>query len=291
MSLALRTYAWNEVIPGMTEDLRGRQVNLRRYLVTDGPDARFRYSTTALNDGRNSMGIFHSLSFLIEGRNGLSVESDIRERTRQQLETMKAFLRFFAGNAQEVRELVRGAKQDLASGNLPPEVALVMDYVPDPGVPEITVGAIDIETGESRALVIDDFHPKVEATLWVDRPAGYWIPENLTAVREVLERHGIPVQRWESPHLAHLESYSIRSVRSATKEDKDFLQVEVTTSSDTMTIPADALVVPVEGPASNLIVAMLEPQSQWGLAPLPEFVELLEEGSVYPIRRILDYRY
>jgi hypothetical protein len=55
MSLALRTYAWDRVIPGMEEELAPKNVHLRRYLVTDGPEARFRYSTAALNDGRNSM--------------------------------------------------------------------------------------------------------------------------------------------------------------------------------------------------------------------------------------------
>ena len=138
---------------------------------------------------------------------------------------------------------------------------------------------------------LSDWHREMEGVL--TRLSGihthYLRKEN--ELFPVLERHGIPVQRWDSPHLAHLESCSIQSVSSTTKEDKDFLQVEVTTSSDTMTIPAGSSVVLVQGPASNLIVAMLEPQSQWGLAPLPDFVELLEEGSVYPIRRILDYRY
>ncbi len=73
MSLTLREYAWDRVIPRHERpNSPRRSVILNRYLVTDGPEARFRYSTTALNDGRNSMGIYHSLSFLIEGRNGLT---------------------------------------------------------------------------------------------------------------------------------------------------------------------------------------------------------------------------
>ena len=39
--------------------------------------------------------------------------------------------------------------------------------------------------------------------------------------------------------------------------------------------------------ATNLIVTLLEPQSQWGLAPLPEFVDMLAVGSEYPIKRIV----
>ncbi len=104
-----------------------RDVFLQRYLVTDGPDARFRYSTTALNDGRNSMGIYNSLSFLIEGKNGLTVEENIRERARQQLETMKAFLMFASENATEVKALVEVERMKLSGEGAPTR------YLPTPG--------------------------------------------------------------------------------------------------------------------------------------------------------------
>ena len=287
MSLALREYAWNQVIPGMREALAPRDVFLRRYLVTDGPDARFRYSTAALNDGRNSMGILHSLSFLIEGRNGLTVESNIRERTRQQLETMKAFLDFFASHAGEARELVEGEKARLREGDIPEEVALVMDYVPDPDRPTVTVGVIDLETGEEREMTIDAFHPRVEASLWVDRPLGYVVPADLQEILDVLERHGIDTESVTSPIPATLESYRILSVTPSTKEDKDFLEVEVSVESARTSIPQGSVVVWCDQEAANLIPSLLEPQSQWGLAPLPDFEGLLAPGSRYPIRRVV----
>ncbi len=287
MSMALRTYAWDRVIPQMKEALAEKDVFLRRYLVTDGPDARFRYSTTALNDGRNSMGIYHSLSFLIEGRNGLTVESDIRERTRQQLETIKSFMRFFGENAGEVATLVDRERAVLLGEAPPKEVALVMDYVPDPDGPGLSVGVIEIETGEERDLTIDAFAPKVEATVFIDRPVGYVIPSEMRQVIGVLERHQIEFQPMDQPAAATLESYRIVSVTPTSKEDKEFLDVRVTASREEGTIEAGDIVVWCDQLATNLIVSLLEPQSQWGLAPLPDFVELLDVGSEYPIRRVL----
>ncbi|MGD2121333.1 MAG: M14 family zinc carboxypeptidase [Gemmatimonadota bacterium] len=288
MSLALREYAWDRVIPSMKEVLEPKEVQLRRYLVTDGPDARFRFSTTALNDGRNSMGIYHSLSFLIEGRNGLTVESEIRERTRQQLETIKAFLGFFGANADEVRGLVERERAALTGEYLQSDVALVMDYVPDPARPTVTVGVIDIETGEKRDLVIEAFHPTVEATLRVTRPAGYLVPADLTDVLEVLHRHGIQVERSDGQTPATLETYRIEAVTPGQKEDKDYLQVEVSVSRENATLPEGEVVVWCDQLATNLIASLLEPQSQWGLAPLPEFVDMLTVGEEYPIKRILE---
>ncbi|MCJ7629836.1 MAG: hypothetical protein MUO50_15785, partial [Longimicrobiales bacterium] len=253
----------------------------------DGPEARFRYSTTALNDGRNSMGIYHSLSFLIEGRNGRTMEADIHERARQQLETMKAFLGFFSENAAEVKGLVDGERGTLAGESPAPDVALVMDFVADAERPTLTVGVIDIETGEEGTRVIEAFHPLVEATLWVPRPLGYVIPADLTDVAAVLERHGIEAVRVESPTPAVLESYRIARVTPSQKEDKDFPEVEVRVTEEDALVPAGDLIVWCDQMASNLIVTLLEPQSQWGLAPLPEFAFLLTPGSDYPIKRIV----
>jgi hypothetical protein len=288
MSMALRSYAWDRVIPQMQSELAPKSVILQRYLVTDGPEARFRYSTAALNDGRNSMGIYHSLSFLTEGRNGLTVEADIRERARQQLETMKAFVRFFSENAIEAREMVDRERAALTGLGLASDVALVMDYVPDAERPSVTVGVIEIETGEEGTRVFETLHPLVEPTLLIKRPMGYAIPADLKEVIGVLERHGIEAVRTENPAPATLESYRIESVIPSQKEDKDFLEVEVTVTAREAFIPAGDVIVWCDQVASNLIVTLLEPQSQWGLAPLPEFPSLLTVGSEYPIKRIVE---
>lgn len=288
MPMALRSYAIDQVIATMREELVSKDVSLNRYLVTGGPDARFRHSTAALNDGRNSAGIYNALTFLIEGRNGLTVEDNIRERARQQLETMKAFLNYFSENADEVKALVGAEQATLSGPNPPDQVALVMDYVRDPARPTVTVGVVDAETGAESTLVIEEYYPVVEATVHVKRPLGYAIPDSQTEVIAVLERHGIEITPLEAPMRALGEGYRIDGVTELEKEDKPFLQVELLVRDAELFIPANYVVVWCEGIQSNLIVSLLEPQSQWGLAPLPEFRHLLEVGSEYPILRIFE---
>jgi hypothetical protein len=127
----------------------------------------------------------------------------------------------------------------------------------------------------------------VEATLWVERPLGYVVPSQLSGILEVLGRHGIETTTVADPMGALLEAYTIEGVTPTTKEDKDFLEVRVSAARSQGTIPAGDEIVWCEGLASNLIVTLLEPQSQWGLAPLPDFVSMLEVGSEYPIKRIV----
>lgn len=286
MPMALRSYAWDQVIPHMKMTLESRDVALQRYLVTDGPDARFRYSTAALNDGRNSTGIYNSLSFLIEGRNGLTVEENIQERARQQLETMKAFLGYFGAYAEEVKELVEEEREKLAGPNPPAEVHLVMDYVPDPERPTVSVGVVGVEDDVKDTLVIQDFHPLVEATVSVTRPQGYLIPVAQQEILAVLDRHGIEMTPIQDSMTVRAQIYRIRSVEETTKEDKDFLDVRVASADSRMEVSGDYVYVPARGLQSNLIVSLLEPHSQWGLAPLPEFQDLLEVGSEYPVIRV-----
>jgi hypothetical protein len=288
MPMALRSYAVDRVIATMREELVSRDVTLNRYLVTDGPDARFRHSTAALNDGRNSTGIYNALTFLIEGMNGLTVEDNIRERARQQLETMKAFLNYFGENGAEVKEMVEGQRAALAGPNPPGEVALVMDYVRDPANPNVSVGVKDVETGAESSLVIEEYFPRVEATLHVARPLGYAIPPSQTELLAVLERHGIEMTRLEASMGVRGELYLIEGVEEMEKEDKAFLAVEVQVREGQFAIPQGHIFVRCQGIQSNLIVSLLEPQSQWGLAPLPEFRQLLEVGSEYPILRVLE---
>lgn len=289
MSERLRTYGVENVIGGMREMLAPRDVQLHRYLVTDGPDERFRHSTTALNDGRNSTGIYNTLSFLIEGRNGLTASEDIRERARQQLETMKAFITYFAEHTDEVKTMVEEERRALAEAPAP-EVQLVMDYVKDPAHPTVTVGVINLETGAEEEMVIEAYYPRVESTLTVSRPLGYALPASLMDVTGVLERHGIPMTPLAEPLRATVESYRIDSVVEEVKEDKAFLNVGVSAAREPMAVPEGYVVVWSEGLPTNLVASLLEPQSMWGLAPLPEYVHLLEVGSTYPVLRVVEVR-
>jgi hypothetical protein len=83
-----------------------------------------------------------------------------------------------------------------------------------------------------------------------------------------------------------LAGYRVRGTTVGEKEDKEFLDVDVSSSRGVRTVPAGHILVQARGIQTNLIVSLLEPQSQWGLAPLPQFAALLEVGREYPILRI-----
>jgi len=287
ISMTLRSFAWNRVLPYVGKQLTQKGIGFQRYLVVSDPNKRIRYSTTALNDGRNSMGIYNTLSFILEGRNGETVEQHIHERAREQLATIEAFLTFFAENAAEARSLVREEREKLRSGSASPRVHLVMDYIKDPAHPSISIEVIDLNTNRKMRRTFDNFYPLVQPALSVLRPQGYAIPPDQTAIIETLKRHRIAVNVAENPVRAAVELYRIRGVKQAVIEDKDGFDVDAAVEQRVLTIPEGYYVVWCNQLQSNLIVSLLEPQSIWGLAPLPDFSSLLRVGSNYPVIRIM----
>ncbi|MFC1731165.1 M14 family zinc carboxypeptidase [candidate division KSB1 bacterium] len=287
MSINLRTFAWNSVFPFIEQYLRLSGINFQRYLVAGDPSERFRFSTTALNDGRNSMGIYNTLSFILEGRKNETVEGNIHERTGRQLETIKAFLTFFSDNAVEVKRLVERERAEIVQGTLRPEAPIVMDYVKDPAMPAVTVSVIDLASNQPADKRFENFYPLVRPSLSVLRPQGYAIPADLTDVVDVLRRHNINVNETEMDIRAAVEIYRITGVQLTEREDKDALDVDVEVTRSVMPIQEGYYIVWCNQVQINLIVTLLEAQSQWGLAPLPEFSSLLNVGANYPIIRIM----
>ena len=87
-----------------------------------------------------------------------------------------------------------------------------------------------------------------------------------------------------------VEAYRIERVEASWLEDKEFLDVGVTVLRREVALPQGTVVVWSDQMASNLVAALLEPQSQWGLAQLPEFASLLAVRAEYPILRIVGTR-
>lgn len=287
VSMEVRGYAWNRVLPYIDAELNRENIRFRRYLVAGDPTGRFRYSTTAINDGRNSMGIYSTFSFIQEGQNGVTITENIHERTRRQLESIKAFLTYFAQNVTEVKRIVREEREKLIQGTERMRVHINMDYVQDPANPTVTVPVILTRSGQEIEKTFNNFYPLVKSTVSVVRPQGYAIPPERTGILSVLKKHHINVQVTEKPIQGLLELYTIDSITQTEIEDKEMLSVEVSKKSSISTIPIGYHIVWCNQLQAAQLITMLEPHSIWGLAQQPEFSSLLSPGSIYPVIRIM----
>ncbi|MHB8054223.1 MAG: M14 family zinc carboxypeptidase [Candidatus Aminicenantales bacterium] len=277
-----------------------------------------RFSTTDLNDGRNGLGIFETLSFIQEGASRHDLET-LRERTTWQYNGLRAFLESVAGHAPEILTMVDGQRArllDRAEARTAGDVVhLRMKYVRDPAVPELVLKRfdekaepvrgilrIDKKAGEtvtaadfvphsepSVAPVVDQvvkhWFPNVEPTLSVARPAGYIIKSDRLDIVETLLALGVEVGMFVRDGLMESEIYETAAIVPA-KFDYDAPErIDVTVKAVNAPIKKGDFYISCVQPAANLVPCLLEPQSDYGFIRYGKFKLVPEAGGLFEILR------
>ena len=281
------------MVPEVGRRIREAGVSFHEYVVGGPPEeARMRFSTTDINDSRQSMGIYNTLSFLFEGKRWDDHEAHVASRTAGQVVAMRAFLETVAANSGTIRETVSTARTSLTAAAGPSRIHIRQDYRPDPERPSLHFPVFDLRTWASREAELGNFEPLVVPLLSVERPWGYAIPADQSELIALLERHRIDFTRLATVSRAPVERYLIEAVTEVEVEDKEANDISVQVTREELEIPAGTIVVPLSQPASNLIPLLLEPQSLW--APYGErggrhlaLGSMLETGTIFPVVRVM----
>ncbi|HEY3382407.1 MAG TPA: DUF2817 domain-containing protein [Vicinamibacterales bacterium] len=268
-----------------------------------------RPSTTDLNDGRNSLGIYETLSFIQEGSSRHDLDT-LKDRTGWQYRGIRALMEATARNGQEVVRLVRGRREALARDAktyaADKVVYLRMEYVKDPKQPELTIKRFDRSLDQRGATeraatepapapveqkvltqVVKNWLPKVEPSVSVPRPLGYIIPAANRDVVDTLIAHGIEVACLTKSAQADVETYEIGDVVPASDDYVAPDAIAVTKKALRTTVAAGAFYVTTDQPAANLIPSLLEPQAGYGLIRYRSFKLPQQKGGVWPFTRVI----
>jgi len=318
--------------------LKNKRIAFHEYLVTEDlgvdtssgaarPDAASgpreemkRYSTTDLNDGRNSLGIFETLSFIQEGASRHDLET-LAARTDWQYQGLRAFLESVAGHAPEVLRAVRGDRARLLeraavrAENDP--IHLRMAYVRDPAVPELRLKRFERSTGPAaagrvlrvdkkagetvtaadfvaaaepgRAAVVDEvvkhWFPNVEPTLSVPRPRGYIFRGSRLDIAETLLGLGVEVEAFVRDAILETEVYEISAVEPSDADYEAPKTIAAAAKPTRTPVYRGDFYVDAVQPAANLVPCLLEPQSAYGLIRYWKFKLVPEAGGLYEIVR------
>jgi len=329
-------YSRNTLLADVDRALAQENIAFHEYLVTEemgvntsagaalrGEDLRDRelmkrYSTTDINDGRNSLGIYQTLSFIQEcsSRHDLAT---LTERTGWQYAGLRSFLDSVAKHADEVRAMVRGSRRTLLEragrlGDLDP-VHLKMNYARDPRVPAITlkkfgdaaspvlgVLKMDKKAGEPvseedlgdspwpekvevATEVVQNWFPGVESRLSVERPLGYIIPAAQQAVVDTLLRHGLAVQMFTEDSLVEEEVFAAVEVVPAKYDYLPPESLKLEKKTLPVVVKKGDFYISCAQPGANLIPCLLEPQSDFGLIRYQSYRLVPDKGGFYPIAR------
>ncbi len=335
---SLQDFSREKILAEVEEKLKTKGITFHEYLITqemgidssagvtyrtedlEGREEMKRYSTTDLNDGRNSPGIYETLSFIQEGASRHDIAT-LEERTRYQYFGIRYLSESVALHDKEILTLVRNLRTELldkaraySEDDL---VHLRMKYARNPEEPTLSVKKFEISQSPIRGIlnvdkkagdtvmsseldrypypgelevteeVVTDWFPEVEPILSVSRPLGYIIPAKHQDVLDTLLRHGIKVQALTKDVRLTIESYRIEEVVPAGYDYLPPMTIDVSKHTHQIVAERGDVYVSCAQPGANLIPCLLEPQSQYGFIRYWKFNLVLDEGNIYPFYRVV----
>jgi hypothetical protein len=274
-------FGLRQMFPVLDAELREQGVRFFNYIIIDGPWDNPRHSTTAINDGRQSLAILNTFSFILEGRNGRSMHEDLARRAKGQAAAITAFLRFVAARAGDIRLLVR--EERFKNLSRQDSVALVMDHVHDGSVIVIPVSTVP---GGKDSTVSVPHRPVVKTFVKVSRPQGYVLSHALTGVLEILQRHGVEYRTLQHDTTLEVEATVIARVDTVEREGMNILVPSTTVRKTQRRCEIGDVVVPLQQLHATMLVIALEPASMWGLVQEGLFAPWRAAGVEYPVYRL-----
>jgi hypothetical protein len=338
ISSRLEDFSRSVILADVEKSLEKDRVTFHEYLVTEemgvntaaganlrredlaGREELTRYSTTDLNDGRNSLGIYQTLSFIQEcaSRHDLAT---LEQRTRWQVLGVRSFSEAIAHHAADVLSLVRGLRAALVEnagkdGGVG-EVALRMDYVRDESQPSLTLKKFEAVRSPVRGIlkvdkkagepvlasdlapspwpreykvetdIVKNWFPRVAVSLSVGRPLGYIIPAERRDVVECLLAHGVEVGVFTADASLEAEMYLAREVKPAPYDYLPPDKIDVEKKEQTIIVRRGDYFVSCRQPGANLIPCLLEPQSAYGFMRYRSFDLVPKAGNFCAISRLV----
>ncbi len=135
-----------------------------------------------------------------------------------------------------------------------------------------------------------------EPTLFVSRPAAYWIPRSRPDVADKLRQHGVAVDELAAPVTNTLTFYRLREPKLGTAAFESRMPVSlagVDTQLIERTWPAGSWRVSTDQPLGDLAMVLLEPQStdslfQWGfMLDVLQRTEYYENYIMDPLAQLM----
>lgn len=334
----LQDFSRKTILDEVEKYLEKKKITFHEYLITqhmgidssagvrygpedlEGRELMKRYSTTDLNDGRNSLGIYETISFIQEGSSRRDIQT-LRQRTRWQYFGIRYIAESIAKHGKEIITLVRSLREELlekakyySEDDL---VHLRMKYVrrtmqptliikkfetpesPIRGVLKKEKKAGDVLTAAdiapypypSRYKVVEElvknWFPDVEPTISVPRPLGYIIPAQHQDVIETLLRHGLKVDVFIKDTAHEVETYMVIDVVPAEDDYLPPQSIEVEKKELQTIIKKGDFYISCSQEGANLVPCLLEPQSQYGLIRYWKFKLVPGKGDIFSFYRLI----
>ena len=287
LSEEIRTMQKKDYLPYIEKYFEDRNFSYFEYSPGGPPEIDYiRHSTFDINDGRQSLGIQNTFSFIQEGLNGKDVFIDnIKHRAEGQMTGMLGLLEFAYNHKDEIKSLVKTEREKLISNKVSDKVAIQLDHFSDGSKLELPL--LSYYSNKDTVITVNDYRPVVKSIYDVERPKGYLVPKSLKEIVDWADRHELTYSDYKKSDDDKIEQYFISGIDSMDFE-RDIIvnpTVEVKSISNNLN-ENDYIFIPVNQLRNNMIVIALEPKSELGLVTYKQFEHLLKKGEIFPILRL-----
>jgi hypothetical protein len=333
----IQNYSRQVILAEVERDLTAKNISFFEYLVTQrmgidssaGVDYRpedrgrdetmKRYSTTDLNDGRNSLGIYETFSFIQEGASRHDLLT-LEERTTWQYFGIRFFSLSVALHGREILALVNKLRSELEAkaGTYSEDdlVHLRMKYARQPSQPTLAIKSFERSLSPVRGILkvdkkagdpltaaditpypyapeysvkeeaVSNWFPNVEPTVSVVRPQGYILQAGQRDIVQTLFDHGIAVDVFTKDLHLEVEAYQVADILPAAYDYLPPQEIIIEKKGWKTVIKKGDFYVSCAQPAANLIPCLLEPESQYGLIRYWKYKLVPSKSDVFPIYRV-----
>ena len=287
VSSAIRDLSNNTYLDYIKKYFNDRDFSYFEYCPGGPPEINYiRHSTFDINDGRQSLGIQNTFSFIQEGLNGEdNFLENIKHRAEGQMTGMMGLLEFAYTHKNEIKSLVASEREKLINNNVSDTVAIQLDHFKDGSKLELPL--LSYFSNKDTLVTVNDYHPIVKSLFDVERPKGYLVPKKLNDILEWADKHSIKYSDYEKLNGEKVEQYSIIKIDSINFEGDIVADPHI--KSDTIyneISEKDYVFIPINQLANNMLVIALEPKSMLGIMQYKEYRYLLD-SKIYPILRVI----
>lgn len=229
----------------------------------------------------------------MRGRLGILAESysyvTYEERIKASRAMVTACVDAAAERAAAIRELVELVDQqwvEIAS-DLPGRFDVPLEAQPAPLPNKVTIATYADDSDEPEDVEVEywaEFKPTAKTSL----PWAYLFDSSHSGALELLQRHGIKVERLNEPLQADVTFQTIESIRRipAGYQGPATIRLQTNSGRELRRVPEGTLVVRTAQPLGRLAVWLLEAQSLDGLVTWGNFGDAIQQDAEFPVLRL-----
>jgi hypothetical protein len=288
VSKEIREYSDENYLPFILKYLNDKKFSSFTYCPGGPPEIDYiRHSTFDINDGRQSLGIQNTFSFIQEGMNGKDdLIENLQHRAEGQMTGMRGMLEYVYLHKDKIKTLINAERQKLIPGDPGEKVSIQSEHVSNGQ--KLKIPLLSYSSGNDTIVTVHDYRPVVKSLYDVKKPLGYLIPLQLSELVEWAERQSLKLIPFKNRGEYKIEQYLIKGIDSIDFERDITVNPLVVLQEYQEPITDNRYYfVSTAQLKGNMIILALEPKSMLGLVTYKKYAHLLKKGEAFPVLRVL----